>query len=146
MNNTKALTGDIYMTFTKVKRTIYLLCKRTCDIIVSLIGLVLLIPTTLIVKIAYICTGDFHSIFFIQDRIGKNGKNFKFYKFRSMVPNADEILFKALSENEKYIKEIQVEGRKRTYRITDKGRRAYEEELTRLRRCVAAAEGGNSHV
>ena len=49
-------------------------------------------------------------------------------------------------ENEKYIKEIQVEGRKRTYRITDKGRRAYEEELTRLRRCVADAEGGNFHV
>ena len=44
-------------------------------------------------------------------------------------------------EKEKYIKEIQVEGRKRTYQITDKGRRAYEEELQRLRQCVADAEG-----
>ena len=46
-------------------------------------------------------------------------------------------------EKEKYIKEVRVEGRKRTYRITDKGRKAFEEELTRLRQCVADAEGGN---
>lgn len=45
-------------------------------------------------------------------------------------------------EKEKYIKEVQVDGRKRTYQITDKGRRAYEEELNRLRQCVADAEGG----
>ena len=45
-------------------------------------------------------------------------------------------------EKEKYIKEIQVEGRKRTYRITDKGRRAFAEELDRLRQCVADSEGG----
>ncbi len=123
MNNTKALTGDIYMTHTKVKRAIYLLCKRTCDIIVSLIGLILLIPTMLIVKIAYMCTGDFHSIFFIQDRIGKNGKNFKFYKFRSMVPNADEILFKTLAENEKLAEEYSMNKKlKNDPRITKIGR------------------------
>lgn len=45
-------------------------------------------------------------------------------------------------EKEKYIREVQVEGRKRTYQITDKGRRAYEEELARLRQCVLDAEGG----
>ena len=49
-------------------------------------------------------------------------------------------------EKEKYIKEVQVEGRKRTYQITDKGRRAYEEELNRLRQCVADAEGGRAYV
>ena len=43
---------------------------------------------------------------------------------------------------EKYIQEVLVEGRKRTYKITDKGRRAYEEELARLRQCVRDAEGG----
>ena len=39
-------------------------------------------------------------------------------------------------------REIQVDGRKRTYQITEKGRRAYEEELTRLRQCIRDAEGG----
>lgn len=45
-------------------------------------------------------------------------------------------------EKEKYIKEISVEGRKRTYQITDKGRAAYSDELARLKQCVADAEGG----
>ena len=43
-------------------------------------------------------------------------------------------------EKEKYIEEIAVEGRKRTYRITAKGRAAYDEELTRLRLCIEDAE------
>lgn len=43
-------------------------------------------------------------------------------------------------EKEKYIEEISVEGRKRTYRITEKGRGAYREEIERLRRCLEDAE------
>ena len=49
-------------------------------------------------------------------------------------------------EKERYIQEIQVEGRKRTYRITDRGQLAYREELERLKQCVldaTAAEGGS---
>ena len=43
-------------------------------------------------------------------------------------------------EKEKYIEEISVEGRKRTYQITEKGRAAYREELARLRQCIEDAE------
>lgn len=45
-------------------------------------------------------------------------------------------------EKEQYIREISVEGRKRTYEITPKGRDAYSEELARLKQCIADAEGG----
>lgn len=45
-------------------------------------------------------------------------------------------------EGEKYIREIHAEGRKRTYGITDRGRRAYEEELQRLKQCVLDAQEG----
>ena len=48
-------------------------------------------------------------------------------------------------EKEKYIEEIRVEGRKRTYRITALGASAYRDELDRLKQCVLdaeAAEGG----
>ena len=45
-------------------------------------------------------------------------------------------------EKERLIREIAVEGRKRTYEITGKGSDAYREELERLRHCVADAEGG----
>ena len=43
-------------------------------------------------------------------------------------------------EKEKYIEEIAVEGRKRTYRITPKGRAVYQEEVDRLRSCLMDAE------
>lgn len=43
-------------------------------------------------------------------------------------------------EQEKYIKEIRVEGRRRTYRITERGREAYLTEVERLRTCLADAE------
>ena len=46
-------------------------------------------------------------------------------------------------EKEDYIREVAVSGRKRTYRITEKGVTAYREELARLKQCVADAEGGN---
>ncbi len=45
-------------------------------------------------------------------------------------------------EKEDYIREISITGRKRTYRITEKGLQAYQEELCRLKQCIADAEGG----
>lgn len=83
---------------------IYACVKRFCDILIGLIGLVILIPLTLIIKLAFLCTGDWHSVFYTQDRIGKNGKVFKIFKYRSMVPNADEAL-KKLLQQKKYRKE-----------------------------------------
>ena len=46
-------------------------------------------------------------------------------------------------EKETYIRELSVEGRKRTYEITGKGFEAYRAELKRLKQCVLDAEGGN---
>lgn len=43
-------------------------------------------------------------------------------------------------QDEGFIRETEVEGRKRTYRLTDKGRAAYQEELDRLRACVRDGE------
>lgn len=83
---------------------VYTCVKRLGDILISLVGTIILIPLTLIIKLAYICTGDFHPIFYTQERIGKNGKVFKIIKYRSMVPNADEAL-KKLLEQKKYRKQ-----------------------------------------
>ena len=79
-----------------VKEVGYLFIKRLFDIICGLLGCILILPIAIVVKIAYVCNKDFASIFYSQIRIGKNGKKFKLYKFRSMVPNADEILSKTL--------------------------------------------------
>lgn len=123
MDDSKAITSEDYSTLLKIKKIIYLIWKRIGDILVSLVGLVFLIPIAIVIKIAYICTGDFHKIIFVQDRIGKNGKHFKFYKFRSMVPNADEVLFKTLAKDEKLAEEYSMNKKlKNDPRITKIGR------------------------
>ena len=123
MDSSSTLINEDYSILLKIKKIIYFIWKRIGDILVSLVGLVLLIPITIIIKIAYICTGDFHSILFTQDRIGKDGKHFKFYKFRSMVPNADEVLFKTLAKDEKLAEEYSMNKKlKNDPRITKIGR------------------------
>lgn len=88
-----------------IKFNIYLFIKRIIDVISSTFAFILLIPLMIIVKVSYMLSGDFHSIFFNQERIGKDGKPFKMFKFRTMVPNADEILKKMLKENKEMNKE-----------------------------------------
>ncbi len=105
-----------------IKDYLYLIIKRLFDITCALIGLIFLLPIMIIVKIMNLISGDKESIFYTQNRIGKNGKEFKLYKFRSMVPNADEILEKTL-ENPVYRKEWE-ENQKLTNdpRITKAGK------------------------
>ena len=66
--------------------------KRLFDIVFSVYGLSLLLVATIFVKIGYILCGDFKSVFYTQQRIGKNGVLFKFYKFRTMCNDADKVL------------------------------------------------------
>lgn len=74
----------------------YRFIKRLFDIICGLIGVICLMPLIVLVKLIAICSGNHKTIFYTQKRIGKNGKSFDLYKFRSMVPNADEILEQTL--------------------------------------------------
>lgn len=75
--------------------------KRLFDIFVGLIGTILLIPITIGIYIAKkILKEDNGPIFYDQLRIGKNGKYFKLYKYRSMIVGADEILKEYLEKNE----------------------------------------------
>lgn len=82
----------------------YLLIKRLFDIICGVLGVIILIPISAAVKIAYLASGDSAKIFYRQKRVGQNGKLIRIWKFRSMVPNADEILQEMLKE-EHYRKE-----------------------------------------
>lgn len=81
-------------------KSISKIMKRAVDIIAGIIGMIILIPLILIIKIANIFTKDKASIFFVQNRIGKDGKIFKMYKFRTMIIGAEEELEKLLMENE----------------------------------------------
>ena len=87
-----------------LRTRIYLPFKRLFDILFGIIGVILTIPFILVIKISYILNKDYSSIFFTHKRIGKHGKEFKMYKFRTMVPNAEELL-KEMLKNKKYLNE-----------------------------------------
>lgn len=85
---------------------LYFICKKTIDIFSGLLGTLLLIPVTIIVYLMRIIKHENDGpIFYTQLRIGKNGKQFKLYKFRTMVMNADEKLEEYLKENKELAKE-----------------------------------------
>jgi len=75
------------------------LLKRTLDIVGSLVGIILLSPVFIFTALAIYINDPGH-IFYTQVRVGKNGRHFKFLKFRSMVMNADKLKDKLLQQNE----------------------------------------------
>ena len=85
----------------------YFVIKKIFDIFIGLIGLVFLIPLTLIVFLLNAFSGDFGPVFYKQKRIGKNGKHFWIYKYRSMVKNADKKLQEYLESNPEAKKEYE---------------------------------------
>ena len=93
-------TNIIKRFFTKVKKAIVTFIVRVLEIITSIVGMVILLPLMLVVAIKNAMNKDNGPIFYTQKRIGKNGKIFKMYKFRTMNINADEELAKILQEDE----------------------------------------------
>lgn len=88
--------------FSKLVRMNYQQQKRILDIVVS-VGLILaFLPFWIIVPILIYLDSGF-PIFFKHKRVGQNGEEFFLYKFRSMIPNADEILHK---KNKKLLKQF----------------------------------------
>lgn len=85
--------------------------KRLIDILAGIAGVILLLPLMIYVKYKYLKSGDHDNIMFSQDRIGKNGKLIKIYKFRSMIPNAEAELERMMEENPK-IKEEYLTNKK----------------------------------
>jgi len=82
----------------------YFFVKRVFDLVFSLLGLIFCLPIWLVVAIA-IKAEDGGPVFYKSTRIGKGGKEFTMYKFRSMHVNADEELEKITAKNPKLAKE-----------------------------------------
>ena len=79
---------------------LYWIGRRTQDVILSSGALVVLSPVMLATTIAIVVDDPSAGPIFSQERIGRNGKPFKFYKFRSMCPNAEAKLDNLLDQNE----------------------------------------------
>lgn len=85
---------------------IYDLIKRLIDIVGALVGVIIFFPVSLITSVAIELDSPGPILADTPKRVGKDGKEFKFLKFRSMIPNAHELLhtdprFKKLLEEYK---------------------------------------------
>lgn len=72
--------------------------KRAMDVTLASIGLLVLSPLFAILALAIKLT-DFGPVFYAQARVGKGGRTFKFYKFRSMVQGADKLQAQLVEQN-----------------------------------------------
>ena len=82
------------------RKPVYSFFKRVFDIFASFIGLIVLFVPLLIVSLIIVIDSPGASPIYVQERVGKNGRKFKFYKFRSMIPNAEKMLDGLLEQNE----------------------------------------------
>lgn len=92
------------------KKKVYLSVKRTSDVAISSLALILLMPIMLLIG-AIIKLESKGKVFYKQKRIGKNGKYFTIYKFRTMVSDADNF--------EKYFSKEQLIKYKENFKLED---------------------------
>lgn len=82
------------------RREKYWAVRRAQDIFLCIVALAVLWPLMLVTAIAVVIDSPGAGPIFAQTRVGRDGKEFKFYKFRSMIPNAEAKLKDLLNQNE----------------------------------------------
>lgn len=109
--------------------------KRTIDIACSFLGILLLSPLFLLLGIMIVLESP-GPVFYFQERIGRDGKRFKVWKFRTMVKNANELLARHLEETpalkEEWLNKQKLECDPRITRIGMFLRRSSIDELPQL--------------
>ncbi len=78
----------------------YWMLKRVQDVILSALAIVTFSPVMLVTMIAILIDDPGGSPVYVQDRVGRDGKIFRIYKFRSMCRNADQQLEELMKDNE----------------------------------------------
>lgn len=146
INNTKTIEKSINMN--NIKKNIYLVTKRSIDIIGALVGIIVLLPITILIYIISIILKENDGpLFYNQKRIGKNGKYFKLYKFRSMCKDADDKLASYLAENEEMRKEFkETQKLQNDPRITKLGNFLRKTSLDELPQMINILKGDMSFI
>ena len=116
------------------KIRLYSVTKKSMDLILSFIGLILLIPVFLILAIL-VKLDSKGPVFYAHTRKGKNRSDIKIYKFRTMYSNSDEI-FESFSDEQKeeYYKNFKLDNDPRVTKVGDFLRRTSLDEIPQLMR------------
>lgn len=111
---------------------IYRFVKRAFDFIAALAAIVAISPLLLIIS-AIVYMGDPGPVIYGQVRIGKNGKAFKMWKFRSMYKNADKMIDQLTDEQrQQYITEFKIDNDPRITPVGNFLRKTSLDELPQL--------------
>lgn len=119
------------------------LVKRLVDLVGSAVGIVLLSPVFLILAAA-VFIDDPGPVFYLQTRVGRDGRHFRFIKFRSMIRNADKVKDVLAAQNESG--DGVIFKMKRDPRITRVGRFIRRMSLDELPQLVNVLKGDMSLV
>ena len=114
-----------------IAMAVYEPSKRVMDITLAATLLLLLFPVFVAVALAIWCE-DRGKIFYYQTRVGRNGVHFHFFKFRSMVPNADQLKDTLMAQNQAGDVIFKMENDPRITRIGRFIRRYSIDELPQL--------------
>lgn len=82
------------------RKHVYALLQRSRDIFFSLLAIIVLSPLMLLTALLIVLDDPHGGPIFSQYRVGKNGRKFKLYKFRSMVVHAEDNLESLMQQNE----------------------------------------------
>lgn len=116
----------------RVERSAYTVSKRAFDILASAVAIILLSPVLLIIS-AMVYLGDSGPVVYGQIRIGKNGKPFKMWKFRSMYKNSDRMIDQLTPEQKKqYYTEFKIDNDPRITKVGNLLRKTSLDELPQL--------------
>lgn len=110
----------------------YWTVRRTQDVILSVLALAVLWPLMLLTAVAIVLDSPGAGPIFAQTRVGRDGKTFTFYKFRSMCPNAEEKLEELMKYNEMDGPAFKIKNDPRITRVGRFIRRASIDELPQL--------------
>ena len=113
------------------RKPVYEFIKRIMDICCSLVALILLSPVLLFTMIA-IYIDDPGPVLFKQVRIGRDGRKFLIWKFRSMKKNAEEVKAELMSRNQDHGANFKIENDPRITRVGKFIRRTSIDELPQL--------------
>ena len=95
----------------------YWVLRRAQDIVFSLLALILLAPLALLISLAIVLDSPGDGAIFRQRRVGRDGKLFWLYKFRTMCPDAEEQLNELLSQNQMDGPVFKIKGDPRITRV-----------------------------
>ncbi len=109
----------------------YQVVKRMFDVVSSLLALIILFPVFLVISVVIAATEGL-PVVFRQQRVGKGGKLFYIYKFRTMVKNADEVLKRDPVLWAEFQKTYKLENDPRISRVGRFLRRSTLDELPQL--------------